>query len=152
MLASTLTPLEDLACCNPEGDNRFMRALALVLVAAIILFGVYQYYLKKLPVTDEGTAPTQAISLTGIRADLLKIAEAERVHIATNGQCATLEELVSSNSLSVAGLGRDGYVYSIQCSGSDFTVSAQHAPAPPGSSIRYPNLATDQTLQVHEVN
>jgi hypothetical protein len=129
-----------------------MRALALVLVAAILLFGVYQYYLKKLPVTDQGTAPTQAISLTGVRMDLLKIAQSEKVYIATNGNCASLNELLSSNSISLAGPGRDGYVYSIQCSGTDFTVSAQHAPAPPGSSIRYPNLATDQTLEVHEVN
>ena len=129
-----------------------MRPLAVVLVAAIILFGVYQFYLKKLPVTDQGTAPTQAISLTGVRMDLLKIAQAERTYITTNGQCATLDELVSSNSLSMARPERDGYSYSIQCSGSDFTVSAQHAPAPPGSTIRYPNLATDQTMEVHEVN
>ncbi len=146
------SPLENLAYCIPKGDNRLMRPLALVLVAAIILFGVYQFYLKKLPTTDQGTAPTQSISLTGVRADLLKIAEAERVHIATNGKCATINELVSSNSLSMARPERDGYSYSIQCSGSDFTVSAQHAPAPPGSTIRYPNLATDQTLEVHEVN
>src|SRR5712692_461745 len=129
-----------------------MLPLAVVLVAAIILFGVYQFYLKKLPVTDQGTAPTQAISLTGVRTDLLKIAQAERTYIATNGNCATLDELVSSNSLSMARPERDGYSYSIQCSGSDFTVSAQHAPAPPGSTIRYPNLATDQTMEVHEVN
>src|SRR6266852_311547 len=76
-----------------------MRPLAVVLVAAIILFGVYQFYLKKLPVTDQGTAPTQAISLTGVRTDLLKIAQAERTYIATNGNCATLDELVSSNTL-----------------------------------------------------
>lgn len=84
--------------------------------------------------------------------DLLKIAQSEKVYIAANGNCATLQELLSSNSISLAGPGRDGYVYSIQCSGSDFTVSAQHSPAPPGSSIRYPNLATDQTLEVREVN
>jgi hypothetical protein len=129
-----------------------MRALALILVAAIILFGLYQYYLRKLPTTAQGTAPTQATSLTGVRMDLLKIAQAERAYIATNGNCATLDELVSSNSLSMARPERDGYSYSIQCSGTDFTVSAQHPPAPPGSTIRYPNLATDETLEVREVN
>lgn len=144
--------VENLAYFIPQDDNRLMRPLAVVLVAAIILFGVYQFYLKKLPTTDQGTAPTQAISLTGVRMDLLKIAQSERTYIATNGTCATLDELLSSNSLSMAGPGRDGYSYSIQCSGSDFTVSAQHAPAPPDSTIRYPNLATDQTLEVHEVN
>lgn len=129
-----------------------MRALALVIVAAMLLFGVYEYYLKKLPTTDQGTAPTQAISLTGVRADLLKIAEAERAYMATNGQCIRLEELVASNSLSLDRAERDGYSYSITCTGSDFTVFANHNPTPPGSPLRYPNLATDQNMEVHEVN
>jgi hypothetical protein len=129
-----------------------MRALAGILVAAAILFGVYEYYLKTLPTTDEGTASTQAISLTGVRADLLQIAQAERGYVAMNGHCATFEELNSSNSLTMTRAERDGYSYSIECSGADFTVSARHAPAPSGSPIRYPNLAIDQNMQVGEVN
>jgi hypothetical protein len=129
-----------------------MRALAGVLLAAGLLFGIYHFYLKKMPVTDEGTAPTQAISLTGVRADLLQIAQAERVYIATNGHCTSLTELISSNSLSMSRPERDGYVYSVACSGADFTVAARHAPAPAGSPIRYPNLAIDANMQVQEVN
>ena len=59
-----------------------MRAMASILVVAAILFGVYEYYLRKMPVADEGTASTQAINLTGVRADLLQIAQAERGYIA----------------------------------------------------------------------
>jgi hypothetical protein len=129
-----------------------MRALAGVLVAAALLFGIYHFYLKKMPVTDEGTTPTQAISLTGVRADLLQIAQAERLYIATNGHCTSLDELLSSNSLSMARTQRDGYSYSVECSGADFTSTARHAPAPPGSPIRYPNLAIDANMQVHEIN
>ena len=129
-----------------------MRALAGVLVAAAILFAIYHFYLKKLPASDEGTAPTQAISLTGVRGDLLQIAQAERAYMATNGHCAGLDELVSSNSLSMARSERDGYTYSVICSGGDFTATARHAPAPAGSPIRYPNLAIDASMQVHEVN
>lgn len=129
-----------------------MRALAGILVAAAILFGVYQYYLKKMPTTDEGTASTQAISLTGVRADLLQIAQAERGYIVLNSHCATFDELISSNSLTMTKPERDGYSYSIECSGTDFTVSARHSPAPSGSPIRYPNLAIDQNMQVREVN
>jgi hypothetical protein len=128
-----------------------MRALAGILVAASILFGVYEYYLRKMPVTDEGTAPTQAISLTGVRTDLLQIAQAERSYAALNGHCATLDELVSSNSLTMAKSERDGYAYSVECSGTDFTVSARHASAPSGSPIGYPGLAIDQNMQVREV-
>jgi hypothetical protein len=129
-----------------------MRALAAILVACALLFAVYHYYFKKMPVTDEGTAPTQAISLTGVRADLLQIAQSERGYIAQNGRCASLAELTTSNSLSMARAERDGYSYSVECSGGDFSVTARHASAAAGSPIRYPTLAIDQNMDVHEVN
>ncbi len=129
-----------------------MRALAGILVACALLFGVYQYYFKKMPTTDEGTAPTQAISLTGVRMDLLQIAQAERGNIAMNGQCASLGELTTSKALTISSAGRDGYSYSVECSGGSFSVTARHAPARAGSPIRYPTLAIDQEMQVHEVN
>ena len=129
-----------------------MRAIAILLVAAALLFGVYQYYLKKMPTTDEGTAPTQAISLTGVRSDLLQIAQAERAHIALNGPCVSLDELISSHSLSMSRSERDGYAYAVECSGGEFNVTARHAPAPAGSPIRYPNFAIDANMQIHEIN
>jgi hypothetical protein len=128
-----------------------MRVLAMLLVAAGLVFGVYQYYLKKMPTTDQGTAPTQAISLTGVRADLLQIAQAERAYIASNSQCGSLDELLSSKWLSMARTERDGYSYTIDCSSSGFSATARHAHAPEGSPIRYPNLAIDQTMEVREV-
>ena len=114
--------------------------------------GAYYFYLKKLPTTDEGTAPTQAISLTGVRSDLLQIAQAERAFVVANGNCATLPELISSNTLAMTRTERDGYTYAVECSTGDFSVIARHAAAPTGSPIRYPNLAVDQNMQVHEVN
>jgi hypothetical protein len=128
-----------------------MRALAALLVSTALLFGVYRLYLRRMPTTDPGTTPTQAISLTAVRSDLLQIAQAERAYLATNGRCAPLDELISSGSLSMTRTERDGYDYSASCSGNDFSVAAQHAPAPAGSPIRYPNLAIDQTMQLHEV-
>jgi hypothetical protein len=129
-----------------------MRGLAGVLVGAALLFCIYYFYLKRIPTTDEGTAATQAISLTGVRSDLLQIAQAERGYVATNGHCASLDELISSNSLTMSRNERDGYSYSLECSGGDFTATARHAPAPAGSPIRYPNFAIDATMQVREIN
>src|SRR6266481_535787 len=122
-----------------QGHNSHMRALVGLLVAAAIFFGIYHYYLKRMPTTDEGTAATQTISLTGVGSDLLQIAQAEREYIATNGHCAALDERV-------------GYTYSVECSGADFTATARHATAPAGSPIRYPSFAIDTNMQVHEVN
>ena len=128
-----------------------MRVLALLLVAAGILFAVYQFYLKKMPTTDSGTAPTQAISLTGVRSDLLQIAQAERGNMALNGKCVSVDELISSSALAMTKKGRDGYTYQVNCSGSDFQIVAEHPPAREGSGIRYPKLAIDSTMQIQEV-
>jgi hypothetical protein len=128
-----------------------MRPLALLLVFAGIAFGIYQYSLKKIPTSDPGTAATQAISLTGVRADLLQIAQAERANIATNTQCASLSDLISSGSLSMSRTERDGYSYSISCSGADFSVTATHPAPSTNSGVRYPTLSVDQSMQVHEV-
>lgn len=125
-----------------------MRALASVLVIAALSFGVYEFYLKKMPTTDSGTAPTQAISLTGVRTDLLQIAQAERGSVATNGHCSSFEDLISSGSLTMTKPERDGYTYQVNCSGAGFQVIAQHAPAPEGSPIRYPTISIDSNMQI----
>jgi hypothetical protein len=129
-----------------------MKALAAILVAAAAVYAIFHYYFQKMPTTGEGTAPTQAISLTGVRMDLLQIATAERSYIALNSRCAPLDELASSSDLPVPHTGRDGYSYSVECLGAEFTVSARHEPAPPGSPIRYPNLGVDANMQVNEIN
>jgi hypothetical protein len=141
-----------IASSDSRGHNSVMRALAMVVAAAAILFGVYEYYLKRMPTAEQGTASTQAISLTGVRGDLLQIGQAERAYIALNGHCASLEELLSSNSLTMSRPERDGYSYAVECSGGSFAATARHAPAAAGSPIRYPSFAIDQTMQVHEVN
>jgi len=138
---------------KPEERHTFgMRALGLLLVVVGLLGGLYYAHLKQMPTTDAGTTPTQAISLTGVRSDLLQIAQAERNFVALNSKCASLDELISSNTLTMSKTERDGYTYSVECSGTQFTVTGRHAPAPPDSPIRYPNLAIDQEMQVHEVN
>jgi hypothetical protein len=118
---------------------------------AAIVGGIYFYSIKKMSTTDAGTAPTQAISLTGVRMDLTQIAQAERTYIASNGHCAALDELSSSGTVNFARTEREGYTYQVRCGeGSEFAVIAHHAPAPPDSPIRYPILAVDQNMQVGE--
>ena len=128
-----------------------MRALAGLLVAVGIGFAIYQYYLKQMPTTDAGTAATQAINLTGVRSDLLQIAQAERQNFALNGKCATLDELISSNAMRMDRTERGGYTYQVNCTSMDFQVIAEHPPAPENSGIRYPKLAVDATMQVREI-
>jgi hypothetical protein len=124
----------------------------MLLVFSALLYSAYVFYLKKLPTTDSLTAFTQDISLRGVRSDLLQIAQAERANIDSNGSCASLPALFSSDMLEMTRTERDGYSYSVECSGLEFRAVARHAPAPAGSPIRYPNLAVDQNMEVYEVN
>jgi hypothetical protein len=131
--------------------NFSMRALALLLVFAGIAFGIYEYSLKKMPTSDTGTASTQAISLTGVRGDLLQIAQSERSFQALSDHCANIDELISTNSITMRQPERDGYTYTLDCGAAgNFTATARHAPAPENSPIRYPTLSIDQTTQVSE--
>lgn len=129
-----------------------MKSLVYLLVAVGVAYFIYQYSLKKLPTSSAGTAATQEISLTGVRADLLQIAQAERDNIALNSNCASMQELISSGALKLVQPERAGYVYEIACkSGAEFQVTARHAPAPEGSPIRYPVLAIDSAMQLQEI-
>jgi len=131
-----------------------MGKLVGILVFVAVAFGIYYFALKKMPSTDSGTAPTQAIDLTGVRSDLLRIAQAERSNMALGSRCAGLDELISNGSLTMSRPERGGYTYEIRCNGDggEFSVTARHAPAPGGSPIRYPTLAIDQSMQVGEAH
>jgi hypothetical protein len=134
------------------GNNRNMKALAGLLVTAALAIGIYYLYLKQMPSSDAGTSPTQAISLTGVRSDLLSIAQAERGNIALNSRCASLDEMATSGTMNMARRERDGYTYEVECSGSEFHVVARHAAPPPaGVAIRYPTLAIDSTMEIREI-
>jgi hypothetical protein len=122
-------------------------------MALLIAGGIWYFYTKQMPTTDPGTAPTQAISLTGVRMDLLQMAQAERTYMASNGHCGSLDDLSSSGTMNLSRTERDGYSYDVKCGdGQDFSIVAHHAPAPTDSSIRYPILAIDQNMQVGEVH
>ena len=127
-----------------------MRSFIGILVFAAVSGLIYYFYIKSMPSAAPGTAPTQAISITGVQNDLLQIAKAERSYILEHDSCGTLEQLTSSGSLLMAKYERDGYSYTIDCSGANFTVHAQHAAAPEGSPIRYPAFVADQNMEVRE--
>ena len=129
-----------------------MRSLIYLLVAVAVGYFIYQYSLTKLPTSYVGTAATQEITLTGVRADLLQIARAERSYIVLNSACSSVEDLISTGSLKMVQPERAGYTYEVKCAtGAEFQVVARHAPAPEGSSIRYPVLAIDSSMQLQEI-
>jgi hypothetical protein len=100
------TPADLLVHIDKARHNRLMKGIAWIIAVAGVLLGICYYYLKKMPKADPGTAPTQAISLTGVRSDLLQIGQAERGSIALNGKCSSLDDLISSGALTINRNGR----------------------------------------------
>ncbi len=128
-----------------------MRSIVSLVVVLAIVLGGYYFIFKR--VQTEGTAgsPAQAISLTGVRSDLLSIAQAERTYYGLKGSYASMEELIQSGSLAMTRNSRDGYAYSVDTSAGGFTVTARYTgepgkPALPGM----PTLAVDQTFEMRE--
>jgi len=151
-VVSFRTPLNAAVAAAAHCPHNFsMKIFVSLLVTASFLMGVYLLYLKKIPTAAEGTVSTQAISITGVRMDLLQIAKAERSAIGVDGHCMSMDELLTSGSMSMSRPERDGYSYTVECSGNDFTATARHAPAPAGSPFRYPNMVIDQSMQVREL-
>jgi hypothetical protein len=123
--------------------------VSLLLVLAIA-FGIYYVYFKGSSPTGAITHPAETISMTGVKNDLIAIAQAERIYSAQNGSYGSLEQLTSSGSLGMAQTGRDGYTYSIETSASGFTVTARRPVAP--GALEYPTLSIDQTMEIHQSN
>ena len=126
-----------------------MRALVGLLIAAAIAVAAYRLYLSKAVPEGGGTAVTQAISITGVKNDLLAIAQAERAYQAQNGRYTSLDELVSSGAMTMSRRGRDGYEYSIETSGSGFSVTARFTRA---SELRFPTFVVDQSMQIRQAD
>ena len=130
-----------------------MRSIVSLVIVLAIVLGGYFLVLKKVHPDGTPGSPAQAISLTGVRADLLAIAQAERTHFGLHGAYASLDELIQSGSLTMNRNGRDGYTYSIETSPGGFTITARYTGEPGRPAFSgMPTLAVDQTLEVREIN
>lgn len=121
-----------------------MRALISLVIILAVAFAVYYGYVKRVQ-SPGSTVPTQAVSLTGVQNDLLAIAQAERMYFAEHASYASLNELVSSGTLSTTQNGRDGYTYSVDTSANAFVVTARYSGSSDG---QYPTLRVDQTMEI----
>lgn len=125
-----------------------MRGLISLLIVAVIAFGVYQFYLSPHGKSESAGSMVQAISTTGVKNDLIAIAQAERGYVGEHGNYATLDELTSSGALATTSRNRQGYAYSVEVTTGGFVATARYTgPAnPPG-----PSFTVDQTMQIRTV-
>jgi len=125
-----------------------MRGLVSLLIVAALAFGIYQFYLTPRGKSQSAGNMVHAISTTGVKNDLLAIAQAERGYQAEHGNYTTMDELTSSGALTATSRSREGYTYSVEVSSGGFVATARYTgPAnPPG-----PSFAVDQTMQIRNV-
>ncbi len=96
-------------------------------LSIVIVLGVGMYIYSKQVQSSSAPAgannPKAAINITGVKADLISIASAERRYYASEGKYASFDELISTNYITVARQ-RPPYSYEIQTSSSGFRVVA----------------------------
>ena len=118
--------------------------LGLVIVLAIIWFVVKSQFSQQGP--TGGRPPMETIDVVGVKSDLLAIAQAERMYLASHGSYASVEELQGEGSLAFSGANRRGYHYAADVDdGQHFKITA--TPADPAKAA-WPTLSIDETLQV----
>ena len=96
--------------------------LSIVLAMAIGMY-IYSKQAQSSSALAGANNPKAAINITGVKSDLISIASAERRYFATEGKYASLDELISTNYITVTRQ-RPPYTYDIQTSGGGFHVVA----------------------------
>lgn len=121
--------------------GRVFGFLGTVIVMAI---GMYIYSVQLRGVSTHGgeANPEGVANITGVKNDLISIANAERGYMAAQGRYASLDELISGNYITIQ-RERPPYTYEAETTSAGFHVTATRtskgAPA---------QLWIDETMQV----
>lgn len=111
---------------------------------------MYVMYVKTISGGKPGATPMGVISTTGVKMQLLNIAQAEKTYYVQNNGYATMDQLVSSGWFTPKNPDPNGYSYSIAVASAPdgFTITATHPPGPNGTNVDYPTMSIDQSMQV----
>jgi hypothetical protein len=133
-----------------------MKSMVSLMITAALSLGIYMYFLKQ-ATPGPGMVATQQISLTGVQNDLIAIAQAERMYYVQNSTYADLPTLASTGTMNITRTSRDGYTYSVEPEGSNFTVTATYTAPPVAAPAgvtppHWPTFTIDQTMEVHKID
>lgn len=101
------------------------RAFGILGTVITLAVGMYFYSLQLKTLQPSGTPSTDAdaATITGVKMDLIGIANAERGYLATQGKYASLDDLTSGNYLATKG-DRPPYVYDVELTPGSFRATA----------------------------
>jgi hypothetical protein len=129
-------------------DSSAMRKRASILGLVLALGAGYLVYKAQLTQGPLGeTPPQQRIDVTGVQNDLLGIAQAERIFLASNGSYATLDQLQQDGSLTFSPSNHRGYRFATDLRDGHFLITA--SPVDPAKQ-GWPVLTIDETLQISQ--
>jgi hypothetical protein len=100
-----------------------MRSTGFVGLVIVVAVGGY-FYTSQLKQVAATGVPTTVVSVTGVRNDLLSMANAQKRYLATHPAYASLEELRSDGDIHVPS--RPDFVYAIDADNSHFTITATY--------------------------
>ena len=107
----------------------------------VVGFGAYLYTRQAQSVTAVGSNPETTIEVTGVRNDLMAMANAERRYFASNSKYASIEELRSNGDIAIPH--RRSYSYSAQASDTNFKIIAAYSGLDPKAPKR---IIMDETM------
>jgi len=128
--------------------SRMFGFLSLVIVLGIGMY-IYSRQAQDSSAAAGATNPQAAINITGVKNDLVNIAQAERRYFATEGKFTSLDDLISSSYISVARQ-RPPYSYSVEISGGGFRVVAARSGANTGGTPAQLSVDQDMEFQTSE--
>ena len=103
------------------------RLFGFVGTIVTMAIGMYIYSLQVKTLTPDaanGNSNSEEVAtITGVKNDLIGIANAERGYLASQGKYASLDELISGNYLSIKGE-RPPYIYDVETTSSSFRATA----------------------------
>ncbi len=123
--------------------GRLFGFLSLVIVMGVGMY-IYSRQMQSSSAQAGATNPQAAINITGVRSDLMSIASAERRYFATEGKYGSLDELISSNTVTVARQ-RPPYSYEVQTSAGGFHVIATRSGENTGGTPA--QLSVDENME-----
>jgi len=128
--------------------SRVFGFLSLVIVLGIGMY-IYSRQEQNSSAAAGANNPQAAITITGVKSDLISIASAERRYFASEAKYASLDDLLSSNYISVARQ-RPPYSYSIEISSGGFRVVATRSGANTAGTPAQLSVDQDMEFQTSE--
>lgn len=126
--------------------SRLFSFLSIVVVLGIGMF-IYSKQMQSSSAQAGASTPQGAINITGVKSDLISIASAERRYFATEGKYASLDDLISTNYITVARQ-RPPYSYTVEIpsAGSFRVVASRSGENIAGTPFQ---LTVDENMEFH---